>query len=314
MTISDIRFGDFSPVCSRSALPLCTMIKYLGDTSTPITGIIPKCYTRTVCYSNTLLFQTGSTCVQLVMLVILSIIISNVKKRYTAVARKEMVFFFSSYAIFVLNSLIVDTGLVPPGSTSYGYFTASQIATGGVCCMGLAFAGLSNFNLWNDGSFQALLSLVILSIFQFVSFFLIAGFTFFKEWGGGTTIGPSYTTELYVFYFAIQGIFVLIYLVSQLITSFITLRINWWAIGALLFVVLFFVSSQMFLYVFNQPVCVGLNHYSDGLLFCNLCNLFGIMMVYKYWDIITFDDDEYIMYTEHVQGIGSVEQAKRLLI
>ena len=94
-----------------------------------------------------------------------------------------------------------------------------------------------------------------------------------------------------------------------MIICFVLLVVNWWAIGSLVLTALFFVASQFMLYGFSRQICEGLNHYADGSLFCTLGFMFCLMMLYKYWEIITFDDDEYYRNTQMVPGVGSEKEA-----
>ena len=55
------------------------------------------------------------------------IIIFNVRAKYTAIGRKEMLFFLYLAIGLIVSSLIVDCGVSPPSSTSYAYFVAVQI-------------------------------------------------------------------------------------------------------------------------------------------------------------------------------------------
>ncbi|KAG7910986.1 hypothetical protein KL906_001366 [Ogataea polymorpha] len=303
-------FGDFSAICTKTSLPLCTLVNPLHSTNNSFPGIIPECYARTVDISNTLIFQIGTAFIHIATLIVTLMIIYNVRLRYTAVGRKEMLVFYWSFTLFTVSSLIVDTGVSPTGSSTYGYFVSFQLAMCSVCCWTLFFAGLSGLNFWDDGSYHTMVALYVTSGAVFALNFLVALITF-NNWT--SIINPSKTVPLFVLYFVVNGFLLLVYLLCQLFICFVTLVLNWWALGALSFAVFFFVTAQCLLYMFSFQICSSLSHYVDGLIFSTLSNLFAIMMVYKYWDIITFDDDEYIRYTEIVQGVGYKEDAQALL-
>ncbi|KAH3668200.1 hypothetical protein OGAPHI_001954 [Ogataea philodendri] len=303
-------FGDFSGICARTSLPLCTLVSPLHDFNTSFPGILPDCYARTVDVSNTLIFQIGTAFIHISSLIVTLMIIYNVRLRYTSVGRKEMLVFYWSFILFTISSIIVDTGVAPAGSTTYGYFVSFQVAMTGVCCWTLFFAGLSSLNFWDDGSVHTMAALFVTSFAVFTLNYVVSLLTF-ENWTN--LINRAETTSLFVLYFIVNGTLLFMYLVCQLFICFVTLVLNWWAIGALCFSVFFFVAAECLLYIFNYSICTSLNHYVDGLIFSTLSNLFAIMLVYKYWDIITFDDDEYIRYTEIVQGVGYKEETQALL-
>jgi len=79
-----------------------------------------------------------------------------------------------------------------------------------------------------------------------------------------------------------------------------------WPLGDLAFGAFFFVIGQVILYVFSRKICEGVGHYLDGLFFATICNLLGVMMVYKYWDSITKEDIEFSVGTK--QGNWDVKE------
>lgn len=304
-------FGDFTDVCEKSPLPLCTLIRPLHNTTNSyFNGILPKCYARSVNLANTLIFEIGTSFINIANLVILLSVIYLVRQRYTSVARKEMIFFFITLVSHTIITLIIDTGVSPPGSRTYGYFVSFEIANMGVVCWSLLFAGLSSFNFWDDGSFMTMLSLYISSAFVFIVDYIIAILTF-KGWT--SSLDNSNTTILFIFYFILNPIMLGLWLFSQIIICCFSLVFNWWAIGALSLTCFFFAASQVLLYAFSNNICHSLKHYVDGTLFSTLSTMFCYMMIFKYWDIITFDDDEYYRYTEMVPAIANKNEARSLL-
>ncbi|VEU21185.1 DEKNAAC102036, partial [Brettanomyces naardenensis] len=200
-----------------------------------------------------------------------------------------------------IGSLVVDTGVSPPGSPTYAFFVSFQLASSAVSCWALLFSGISGFGFWEDGSPKSMISLYSSSLVVFAVNYFVSISTF-KGIMPGT--GPSETTLLFVFYFILNPLLLVLWLLSQYFICFFLLFVNWWAIGALTLSFVFFASSQALLYVFSDIVCNKLRHFADGSVFSSLSFMFCIMMVYKYWDIITFDDDEYYRYTEVVPGVG----------
>lgn len=300
-------FGDFDALCQRSPLPLCALIKPLssGD-DVQFTGVLAKCYARTVIIDNTLIFEIGNAFLNIATLGLIMVIIHLVRLRYTSVARKEMMFFFWSLFLSVLCCLIVDTGVSPPGSASYPYFVSLQLAMYATSSWSLLYSGVCGFGIWEDSSRRSILSLSVSSVAIFIINYVVAFLTFR---GAGTFIGPSKTTILFVFTFILNPLLIVLWFCSQMIICFVLLVVNWWAIGSLVLTALFFVASQFMLYGFSRQICEGLNHYADGSLFCTLGFMFCLMMLYKYWEIITFDDDEYYRNTQMVPGVGSEKEA-----
>ena len=51
-----------------------------------------------------------------------------------------------------------------------------------------------------------------------------------------------------------------------------------------LFGLAFYVIGVVLLLAFSNTICESVSHYLDGVFFFQLCMLFSVMMVYKYWD------------------------------
>lgn len=108
-------------------------------------------------------------------------------------------------------------------------------------------------------------------------------------------IGPfSYSSPgaLWVFYFIINGLCFIIYVISQIILVVNTLD-DRWPLGDILFGTAFFIVGQILMYIFSVVICDQVKHYIDGLFFGTICTLLAVMMTYKYWDSITKEDLEF---------------------
>lgn len=303
-------FGNFQKICENVPLPLCTLLKSDDAGERVFKGILPKCYSRSVILENTLIFEIGTAFINIGNLLVLLRIIYLVRQRYTAVARREMIFFFWSLVAHTIISLVIDTGVSPPGSRTYAYFVSFEIANMAVVCWSLLFAGLSSMNFWDDGSFKAMFFLYFTSFLVFTINYLIAILTF-EGWV--SHLDPSNTTALFVFYFILNPIMLGIWFLTQIFICCFTLVFNWWALGALSLACFFFAAGQVSLLVFSNAICTKMNHYVDGTIFNSLSMMFCYMMIYEYWDIVTFDDDEYYRYTEFVPAIANKEEAIQLL-
>lgn len=140
-------FGKFSYPCSQGSLTICPA---LGEGE-------PICYSRNIDVNGFLIFQPGTCCVaahiettkatsrllaavdacpfrDLILFALLSlatliihlaamimtcIMIYNIKRKYTAVGRKEMVLFFYAYLANVLLDFLLMSNIVSVGSTIY---------------------------------------------------------------------------------------------------------------------------------------------------------------------------------------------------
>lgn len=111
------------------------------------------------------------------------------------------------------------------------------------------------------------------------------------------TTGPfNYESPmaLWIIYYFINGAFVAIYIVVQLILVAFTLE-DRWPLGDIIFGALFFIIGQISMHAFSIGICEHSKHYMDGLFLGSGCNLLAVMMVYKYWDSITGDDLEFAL-------------------
>lgn len=289
-------FGSFESICLKTGLPLCSVLGSLNETS-PIThGILPSCYTRPVELANTLIFQTGNAFVHIGALAIFLIIIFNVRAKYTAIGRSEMLFLFYLNIVLTICSLVVDCGVSPPASGSYAYFVALQMGLSSAVCVCLLYNGLVCFQFWEDSSRKSLMLLFTVCFLWFVVNFVVSLVTF-KSWN--TALDDRTTTTLFVVSYVINAIILAVYVVSQLILVFFALD-SYWSLGAIILFTFFFVAGQILVYVFSQTICVNSKHYVDGIFFGSVCNLSALMMVYKFWDMITTDDLEF--------SVAAVEQ------
>lgn len=68
----------------------------------------------------------------------------------------------------------------------------------------------------------------------------------------------------------------------------------------------------MLTYEFSDDICRGASHYIDGLFFGSACNIFTVMMIYKFWDMITVDDLEFsVANVEHgVTAFGGDDEKR----
>jgi hypothetical protein len=208
-------------------------------------------------------------------------------------------------------SLILDSGVIPPGNGVYPYFAAVQNGLTSALCVCLLVNGFVGFQLYEDGTTLSVWLLRTVSLAMFIITFLVSIATF-KGWAG---LGPTKTIGLFVVLYLVSGIALLIYVIMQVLLVVNTLQ-DRWPLGDIAFGAFFFIIGQVILYVFSTKICNAVQHYLDGLFFATVCNLLAVMMVYKvcnlpvmfgslfeltfvkYWDSITREDLEFSVGTK----------------
>ncbi|KAK2813397.1 Chitin synthase, class 7 [Emmonsiellopsis sp. PD_5] len=280
-------FGDFESICRKAAIPVCSLI----GAPSPISGargILPNCYARNIEVANTIIFQGATDITHIAALAMTVIMVIHVRSKFTAVGRKEITMFFYLYMALTMCSLVLDSGVIPPGNVVFPYFTAVQNGLTSAMCTCLLINGFVGFQLYEDGTTLSVWLLRLSSLGMFVVSFAISLLTF-KGWGG---LSPEKTIGLFVVVYIVNAICLVVYLVMQIILVVNTLQ-DRWPLGHIAFGTLFFVIGQVILYVFSETICENIQHYLDGLFFVTICNLLAVMMIYKYWDSITKEDLEF---------------------
>ncbi|KAF2734488.1 hypothetical protein EJ04DRAFT_466574 [Polyplosphaeria fusca] len=280
-------FGDFSTICEKTSLPLCAVVGPVSSIN-GATGILPKCYSRTIELANTIIFQGANDFAHILALIMTVIMIIHVRSKFTAVGRKEITSFFYIYLLLTVVSLILDSGVTAPGTAAYPYFAAAQAGLASALCTSLLINGFVGFQLYEDGTTLSVWLLRLCSLGMFIVSGAVALLTF-KGWAGLKAENPI---GVFVVLYIVNAIFLFIYIVSQVLLVMGTLE-DRWPMGDILFGVFFFVIGQVIMYVFSDTICDQVQHYMDGLFFATICNLLAVMMVYKYWDSITREDLEF---------------------
>lgn len=266
-------FGDFTGICQAAPLPLCATV---GSSETSDVGIETDCFARNIDMANTIIFQSASSLMQIVALLMSVIMILHVRSKFTAVGRKEIVTFFYIYMLLCFFSMLVDAGVVPSGNSAYPYFVAIQNGLTSALVTCLLINGFVGFQLYEDGTPLSLWMLRLCSFAAFVLCFLVSLGTFLS-WA---SMSPTHTIGLFIVLYLLNAIQLFIYVCSQILLVVRTLE-NRWPLVTVSFGVFFFVIGQIMLYVFNNDICRSANHYLDGLFFATTCNLLAVMMVYK---------------------------------
>lgn len=229
---------------------------------------------------------------------------------YRDLGRKEITSFFYLFMLLTVISLCLDSGVVPIGSAPFAYFVAVQAGLTSALCTCLLINGFIGFQVYEDGTPLSVWLLRFSTILMFVVTGGVAICTF-QSWIG---LSPTKTMALFIVLYVVNALFLFVYVACQVILVMGTLE-DRWPLGDIVFGVFFFVVGQVLLYAFSDKLCDKVYHYLDGLFFASICNLLGVMMVYKvrlqtpdhfcqkltrkqYWDSITKEDLEFSVGTK----------------
>lgn len=268
-------FGDFTSICNNAPLPLCASIGPVTSISSGV-GIEPNCFARNIELANTIIFEGAASAMHIVALIMTVIMVLHVRGKFTAVGRKEILTFLYCYMLLTFVSLCVDAGVIPPGSAPYPYFVSIQNGLSSALVTCLLINGFVGFQLYEDGTPLSVWMLRICSAIAFAITFLVSLATF-MGWAG---LGPLNTVGLFVVLYLLNAVQLFVYVVLQILLVTRTLQ-DRWPLGDIAFGVFFFVVGQIILYAFSTQICIAVSHYVDGLFFATVCNLLGVMMVYK---------------------------------
>lgn len=268
-------FGDFTSICETAPLPLCAS---LGPTlpSSSSVGIEADCFARNIELANTIIFEGAASVIHILALVMTIIMILHVRSKFTAVGRKEILTFFYLYMLLTFFSLMVDAGVVPPGSEPYPYFVAIQNGLSSAVVTALLINGFVGFQLYEDGTPLSVWMLRVCSLVAFAISFLVSLATFKSAVG----LSPTNTIGLFVVLYLLNAIQLAVYIGMQILLVTRTLQ-DRWPLGDIAFGIFFFIVGQVILYAFSSKICDAVSHYFDGLLIATTCNLLAVMMVYK---------------------------------
>ncbi|WFC94063.1 Chitin synthase, class 7 [Malassezia brasiliensis] len=219
-----------------------------------------------------------------------AIMVYHVHCKYTAVGRKEIVFFFYLYGVSELLVLFLDSAVIPTHTGAYRWFTAIYIGLKTCIFWCLMLNGFVGFQFAEDGTPLSLWTLRLSTLVFWVVGFAVSAWTFgdVKNAQGG----------LWFFEFIFPIIMVAIYIVSQVVLVVRTLD-DFWAINDIALGTIAYVAGIILMFGFNNQICESVKHYIDGTFFITLCMLFSVMMVYKFWDDITKEDLEFSVGSKH---------------
>lgn len=104
-------FGSFQSICETAPIPLCSLVGPYNSQKAIITstgaGIEALCYSRSIEWANTMIFQAANDFVHILALVMCSIMVLHVRSKFTAVGKFSTLhpYFSSSSRAPSANSL-----------------------------------------------------------------------------------------------------------------------------------------------------------------------------------------------------------------
>ncbi|KAI8610313.1 chitin synthase III catalytic subunit [Chytriomyces sp. MP71] len=278
-------FGHFDFFCAMAPLPLCSLV-----TATDGTIVEPVCYARNIDFNsgNYLLFQPATLFLQVIALLMTLTMIFYIRSKYTAVGRKEIVMFFYMYAVTLIVEFLLIGGIIPASTAVYKYFAAFHAGLFVSTFYCLMYNGIVGFQWTEDGTSKSLWTLRLSTLAVLLITFTIAILTFLNLGG----LSSSNPIGLYILYFILPALFLIVYVVLQIVLVVTTLD-DRWPLGDLLFGLFFFMLGLVLEFVLGPWLCDLAVHYVDGMFFGTICTLLGVMLVYKFWDSITKEDLEF---------------------
>ena len=87
-------FGNYDGTCQGLAMVSCPLLGPNG------TGLYPECYSRNIDINNNIIFQPATCLIHMAAIIMTFIMLWHVHSKYTAVGRKEILFFLYTYFLF----------------------------------------------------------------------------------------------------------------------------------------------------------------------------------------------------------------------
>ncbi|KAI8056045.1 chitin synthase III catalytic subunit, partial [Syncephalis plumigaleata] len=280
-----MKFGKFDGICNQNALTVCPLLGEVGGV-----GLQPACYARNLEVHNTgvLIFQPAALFIRIVTIFMCGIMIFHISSKYTAVGRKEMVTFFYLFLLDTILSMLLISNIIPMAWQGYHYFVAIDFGLVVACFWCLMLNGFISFQFMEDGTRLSIWG-VRISSFVIGLFSAFVAIATFENVAGFKQSNPIL---LWVMMYVFTGVCLLVYIVSQILLVFKTMR-DRWPLGDIMFGVVFFAIGQIITIGIGETICNGTRHYLDGTFFGACSVLLAVMFIYKYWDSITKEDLEF---------------------
>ena len=151
------------------------------------------------------------------------IMIFNIRSKYTAVGRKEIVMFFYLYLIDTILEFFLISNIIPAGTSAFNWFSAFHVASITTTFWILLLNGFVGFQWAEDGTPMSLWFFRGTGSAVFAVSFFISIATFNDIAG----LSKNNAIALYIIYFIFNLVAFLIYSVLQIILVVNTLEDRW---------------------------------------------------------------------------------------
>lgn len=255
---------NFSYTCSQLNLPLCSIFDY------PLS----KYTSRSTTHST---FRISS--ITTILLILSSIIctlriITNVRKQYTGIGRKEMIIFCNIYiaAISLDMFLISDILHTFISQEMIKVILATQLGFVNGCFFTILFGNLLSTSFFST---RFISNSMIVRIFSFLycaasmALFLL----FIKQKNG---------MAIFILLFAVNFCFSFFYYLIQLI-KLKERKAEIWAFGTLTIALLFLLLAMIPMFFGTFYITILCEAYLDGLFFLHLFCFCTVVMLHKFW-------------------------------
>ncbi|KAI9292021.1 hypothetical protein K502DRAFT_320406 [Neoconidiobolus thromboides FSU 785] len=299
-----MKLGDYKSICSNAVLNICPLI----DSQF---GLFTLCSSRGIKIGNAYLFEIASLFVYITSIVMTMIILYSIKYKIAAVNGKKIInLFFYLYLAYNVVELFTITNIIPMGTYSYTFFVGIHFAISITIPWSLLLFSISSYydyfpillrykkSQLDDQESISIMnwSTRLSSLGVFLSGLIIALTTFNSKAG----LERENPVVMYVFQYIISPVLLALFLVIRIVYLWYHID-SYWPIGDLVISLIFFLSSQMSLYLFNNSICANSKHYLDGAFFYSLLLLLSVMMFYKSWDSSNKDDLEFVIGENQTQ-------------
>jgi hypothetical protein len=208
-----------------------------------------------------------------------------------------MIYFFYLYGLDVFLGALVCNNIIPIAATSlYRVVTAAQLGCVACTFWVLMLNGFVGFQWAEDGTKRSLWFFRISSLAVWTTFFVLTWWCIFTEATQLETYSFSIAAHQQVLFFGFFSFVagcIFVWTVCQMV---LMRSLNdYWALGPLTMAFLWFGLGMALMWGLGVPICRATQHYLDGMFLMEICNLFSVMMIYKYWDTITREDLEYAL-------------------
>lgn len=267
----------FDFICSRVSLPVCIA---LGSAE-------PACVSRNISLGSHYIYEPSTLAIQLLAVFAVCIMLYYTKHKYTAVGRKEIAFFLYCYLWTCVVGVFLVSNIIPLSETLQKYLAAVHLSLIATTFWSLLVNGFVGFQ-WSveDGTRKSMWFIRLTSLFVFAAYFLVSVCTFFEVAG----LSSEFPIVLYWALVALMIVSGACYFFTQV--ALISSLGDCWPLGALLLALISAIWGCLFQMVFAISICDASQHYIDSMFLSEMCVLFAVMMIYKYWDILTKEDLE----------------------